>query len=252
MSGESRKQAGTPSWMVTFADMMTLLLALFVLMLSMSVMDAERYKRIAGAMRDSFGLSHLTRLAGVIELDGSPGRSHRRDVVLQPVVPGQPEAPLPSRAMPRPASGEHSLVARLRTAILPEPVAPSIRIFERNGEAVVSFPDAIAFPSGSAALSGAILPALDRLARVLERTEGVVTVAGHTDSVPIANARFRSNWDLSSARAASVVQYLLARSSIRPERLVAQGHADSRPVTDNDTPVHRAANRRVEISTVLR
>ena len=97
-------------------------------------------------------------------------------------------------------------------------------------------------------LSSTILPALVKLAKVLAVNKGQILVAGHTDNAPISTARIRSNWDLSTQRAVSVVHYLLEVSIINPARITAQGFADSRPLDPNDTPEHRARNRRVEIS----
>ena len=236
-----RQAAGAPSWMVTFADMMSLLLALFVLMLSFSVMDAKRYEQIAGTMREAFGLDHLRRLAGIIERDGNPQRQHLRDapVVVVPLPP--PQADVSEFETP-------PLIWKLRRQLAGEVALGLLRIAERDGSIVVSFPESVAFPSGSAHLNDSILPALDKLARMLARTEGDILVAGHTDTTPIATERFRSNWDLSTARAVSVVHYWLDTTALPAARLTPQGHGDSRPLFANDTAANRSANRRVEVS----
>ena len=266
-----RKQsAGAPSWMVTFADMMSLLLALFVLLLSFSVMDAQRYKQVAGSMRDAFGLQQFQRLAGIIEMDGNPSREHYKDTSPVPIatipLPSLQPVPLPNRdrldaleqvteekaldsepnrdAVDR----EHPLLWQLKDQLAEEVSDSRLSIEEGNGTIVISFPDSVAFASGSATLSSSFQPALDKLARVLEQSSGEIVVAGHTDSAPIATERFRSNWDLSTARAVSVVHYWLENASLNPRRLTAQGHADSRPVIINATPQESAVNRRVEIS----
>lgn len=255
MSGK-QKVAGAPSWMVTFADMMSLLLALFVLMLSFSVMDAQRYKQIAGAMREAFGLQQNKRLAGIIELDGNPVRDHLRDVRPGPVVvitlpPVRQQPDIAERDVPpvsEPIRPKHPMLSKLKQQLAGEVTGALLSIGERDGRIVVSFPDSVAFPSGSATLSASFLPVLDKLSLTLEKTEGEILIAGHTDSTPITTERFRSNWDLSTARAVSVVHYWLDNSMLPASRLTAKGHADSRPVITNDTPENRAANRRVEIS----
>lgn len=236
-----RQASGAPTWMVTFADMMSLLLALFVLMLSFSVMDQKRYEQIAGTMREAFGLDHLRRLAGIIERDGNPHRQHLRDapVVVVPLPPVQADV---SEFETPP------LMWRLRRRLASEVALGLLRIAERDGSIVVSFPESVAFPAGSAHLNDSILPALDKLARMLAQTEGDILVAGHTDTTPIATERFRSNWDLSTARAVSVVHYWLETTALPASRLTPQGHGDSRPLFANDTAAHRSANRRVEVS----
>lgn len=241
--------------MVTFADMMSLLVALFVLMLSFSVMDTQRYKQIAGSMREAFGLQHILRLAGVIEYEGNPVREYMRETRPVPVV----EVPAPKEMVletvdgdalvgSEPAIPKHTMVSKLNHQFATEMADSLLTIGERDGRIVVSFPDSVAFPSGSAVLSASFHRVLDKLSATLEQTEGEILIAGHTDSTPIATERFRSNWDLSTARAVSVIHYWLNHSVLPSARLTAQGHAESRPVAINDTAQNRAANRRVEIS----
>lgn len=266
MASKSKaKSAGAPAWMVTFADMMSLLMALFVLMLSFSSMDVERYKLMAGNMREAFGINALRRLAGVVEVDGSVHRDELRDSnptavaivrVPPPAVQSAPEEPTtvetPLAATPtvetKPVSDDRPVLERLAEALAEATQDPSVSVDQRDGRIVVSFPNSIAFPQGSDGLKGSVFPVLDQIIPVLRETDGQINIIGHTDSTPIATDRFRSNWDLSSARAVSVVHYLLDKSGIPAERLVAIGHADSRPLRPNDTPANRALNRRVEIS----
>jgi len=92
------------------------------------------------------------------------------------------------------------------------------------------------------------LEILDRVAKALAETNGQLMVSGHTDDVPISTGRYRSNWDLSSARASSVVHYLLKNKLIAPGRISATGYADSRPLVPNNSAENRATNRRVEIT----
>ncbi len=248
-----KKTAGAPNWMVTFADMMSLLLALFVLMLSFSTMDVQHYKQLAGSVRDAFGLQYIKRLAGMVEQDGNPMRDHLRDVAPQPVV----VQPIPERlsetdtnlppGAESPNAAYPALLA-LKRQLGDELDGSLVTIQETDGRIVVSFPVSVAFPSGSAELTTGFLLVLDKLSSVLAQTKGEITIAGHTDSTPIATERFRSNWDLSTARAVSVVHYWLEKASLSAARLTAQGHADSRPLIPDASLTDRAANRRVEIS----
>jgi chemotaxis protein MotB len=88
---------------------------------------------------------------------------------------------------------------------------------------------------------------MDRISAVLAAKPGRILVAGHTDDVPISTGRFRSNWELSSARAVTVLHSMLRNNDIDEERIVVQGFADTQPLVDNDSPQHRAMNRRVEL-----
>ena len=114
----------------------------------------------------------------------------------------------------------------------------------------IRFDDSAYFTSGSEAVSPEIEGVVIKMAPALAEAEGTIIVQGHTDDVPISSARFRSNWDLSTARAASVVHQLLQHTAIDPERIVVQGHADSKPLAPNDSPSSRSRNRCVEIHVV--
>ena len=106
----------------------------------------------------------------------------------------------------------------------------------------------VAFFVGGAKFASGVEPTLKRIASILRATRGQILVSGHTDNSPISTARFRSNWDLSSARAVSVVHFLITRAAVSPSRITALGVADSRPLVKNATPANQSRNRRVAIS----
>ena len=136
--------------------------------------------------------------------------------------------------------------------ILEREIAGSmVEVITKGNSVVIRFPGRAAFPSGTAELTDAFLPIVDKIGHSLSQVTGQVVVAGHTDDTPIATRTFRSNWDLSSARAVSVVHQLLAQGEITPDRVTAQGLADSRPLAANDTAENRSKNRRVEIIVLI-
>ena len=237
--------------MVTFADLMALLLTMFVMMLSFAELDAKRYEQIAGAMNEAFGLQYLKKLAGIIEPDGGPaGVAPRQtvpkvllDLKVDDVIGNQP----PEIVDPNAPLARESLMKTVEKAMAEEISRSLADVEERDGEVVVRFPEKIAFPSGAETLTTEFLVALNNLTAVLEGTNGDIIIAGHTDDRPIQTQVFRSNWDLSTARANSVIHFLLEHTSIDPNRLAAMGYADSRPLAPNDTDINRAINRRVEI-----
>jgi len=102
------------------------------------------------------------------------------------------------------------------------------------------------FRPGSAHVANRFLPVLDKIRQVLVRTPGRISVEGHTDNIPIRSSLFRSNWSLSTARAVAVAEELFIAPELDASRFMVGGHADARPLTDNDTPENRARNRRVE------
>ena len=234
----AKKKTAGASWIVTFADLMALLLCLFVLLLSFADMDAKKYKAIAGAMRDAFGTQRITRLTGVVEPEGV---SHRSNLKLSIPIP-KPMPPEVSDKEP-----EDDIDTPLRKALKDELSRGDIKVERKGDQYIMRFSGKIAFPSGLESLNTNFRPTLDKLVQVLNKVKGQIIVAGHTDDIPIKTRRFRSNWELSSARAATVVHYLLSTSKINPGQVTAQGFADSRPLVPNDTPENRSRNRRVEI-----
>ena len=230
--GKTHKKAlkGAPRWMVTFADLMALLFAFFVLLLSFSDVDSDSFRRNAGPMREAFN-----KPAGVLPVAGSGTAIERTvSIGLQPFQ--------------RQDEWRSDILDTLRSALADEIARRLIIIVERDDAVVIRFPASTAFASGSDRLRDQVLATLERIAGVLAATEGRILVSGHTDDVPIATAKFRSNWDLSTSRAVSVVHRLLADERVDAARVTARGFADSRPLAANTSPENRAANRRVEIA----
>lgn len=249
------KQAGAPTWMVTFADLMALLLTLFVLMLSFSEMDLQRYESLAGSLREAFGVAKRDKLAGVIEIDGSLRRNAARDVDMSRTEnPTTDPVPIPELSEEVLKQAKEARIRELEEELrkLIEDKMGTTRIeLEREGDRVViRFPSQLAFPSANAEVTPEFDRILGDFAEVLRQSPGEVVVSGHTDNVPIFSSEFRSNWDLSAARASSVIKSLLAKDAVQPGRVKVEGYADTRPIAPNDTPEGRAENRRVELSIV--
>ena len=221
------RQSSAPAWIVTFADMMALLLTFFILMLSFSNMDVTKYKAISDAMEESFGPGVAKDLEGLITEDGLPDAINKLKGTL---------------------ARTETLQKQLES-LLAEDIKQGLLEIEKEGEhTVIRFPEQVAFPTGSEALRAQFDPLLDKVVSVIEKSKGTIVITGHTDSIPIYNERFRSNWDLSAARAVSVVHAILKLSKIDPKRLVAQGLADTQPLSANTDKKSRANNRRVEIT----
>ncbi|MDG4717657.1 MULTISPECIES: OmpA family protein [Thalassospira] len=246
--------AGAPAWMATFADLMSLLLVLFVLLLTFAEMDVIRYKQIAGSVKAAFGFSNQDQLAGVIELDGSiVGKALKAPTPDSPrVVSEIPQPETPKIEIEETDSKEEKAKALEETlgGVLENMSLDDQVGLERiDGEVVIRFPNELAFPSGSSGMTEEFAAILNRLAPVINQTEGEVLVAGHTDNVPVSSSSpYISNWDLSAARATSVLHFLIDQNGTDPRRMVIQGYGDSRPIADNSTPAGRAENRRVEIT----
>lgn len=196
-------------WLITYSDMVTLLLALFIVIASISQIDEAKFEQIQEALHHS--VSRQTFTKPITEI-----RQKLETIVQQQKLADQVYV----QADPR------GLVIEFRSALL----------FEIGDDTML--------PAGSRTLDS-LSAALAQAARA----GYTVAVEGHTDNVPIRSERFRSNWELSTARATSVVRHLMDRG-IPSERLMAAGFADIKPKVRNDTPEHRAMNRRVVIKVL--
>lgn len=249
MPRRARKSAGAPSWMVTFADLMSLMLTFFVLLLSMSVIDVQKFQAALLSIQTSFSQPWHNEggMAGYIIGDKltppTPLPIEEKPPVPEPELDLDPintdEIATPDLAEP--------LYLELIDAMQDEIQAGHIEIERSDLQVLVRFQQQISFPLASADLQRSFIPVLDKIAKVLKGMKGSIVVVGHTDDLPISTARFRSNWDLSSARAASVVHYLLENSELPNERVIAAGRADTQPLLPNTNMANRDQNRRVEI-----
>jgi chemotaxis protein MotB len=159
-----------------------------------------------------------------------------------PVAPAAPPAPIVA-APPEPSPLERALESVLgRDGNL-----PGVEVATSARGIVVSLPEAGSFPAGRAELSGAARTVMLDMADQLRPLPNQIRVEGHTDDVPIHTAQFGSNWELSTARATTVVQFLIEAGGLDASRLAAAGYAEYRPRLPNDSPDHRARNRRVDI-----
>ena len=255
---EKQEAAGVPAWVMTFADLMTLLMCFFVLLLSFSEMDVAKFKQLSGSMKEAFGVQSEIQVKTIPK-----GTS----VVAQEFSPGKPEPTAMNQvrqftidsnrntldALSRELkeikeTREHA--RRLRMALKEEIEKGSVSIQTEGMKVIVHIMENATFDSGYADVRAEFLPALEKIAGLIDNNSGDITISGHTDNVPIRNERFRSNWDLSAGRAVSVAHEILQRADLDPERVIVTGHADTQPRADNDTPENRAKNRRVDVSIV--
>jgi chemotaxis protein MotB len=342
--------AGLPLWVMTFADLMTLLMCFFVLILSFSELDILKYKQLAGSMAHAFGVQRDIEAKdppkgiNIIAREFSPGQPQPTlmNVVRQKTVSdlrihlevgGHKTSPSPAPRVPdsesrdqvtrkvgkladgqggveagqqlsqaeiqelerlreektaieqerealrqreeelrarqeqagmllddataeeilaareaRERALEHEENARKILSELEEQILSGAVDVERDGQKIIiRIREKASFASGSAEVVAKFRPVLWRLGEIIEGMEGRIIVAGHTDPIPINTPRFRSNWELSSGRAVSVVHELLWQTAIPLERFLVQGHGETQPIAPNDTAANRAQNRRVEI-----
>lgn len=253
--------AGLPPWMATFADMMSLLMCFFVLLLSFSEIDAIRFKKMAESMKDAFGVQRevpvieIVKGVSVIKQEWSPSltepsllnevKQQTTDREQEHLEIDQDQVKEEARKM---LEGElQEQVAELRDALEDEIADGQVTVEKEATKIIIRIQEKGSFPSGSASMDPGFEGVVDRISQVLAAKPGKIVVAGHTDNVPIRSGRFRSNWELSAARAVTVLHALLRNPGLDPNRVLVEGYADTRPLVDNDSAENRAKNRRVEL-----
>lgn len=336
---QKKADARAPAWVMTFADLMSLLMCFFVLLLSFSEMDVAKYKQLAGSLKFAFGVQREVKAKeppkgiNVVAKEFSPGRpdptpfnivrqmttmenninidlgKERRKPVPTPdpdsnrgvksgergdgvsggssqtkgltEVQKQELAKAKQLAAARleeklektgGGSGTGTMAdekalskkikaqelaqrqkrleesARLISSALGREIkSGSVDVEIEDKKIIIRVREKASFGSGSADLKNAFRPLLGKVANILKDSEGKIVVAGHTDDVPINTERFRSNWELSSARAVSVVHQMMLASKMPANRFLIEGYADTRPLVPNKSAKNRARNRRVEI-----
>ncbi len=219
---------GAPAWVVTFGDLMSLLLCFFVLLLSFSEMDRNKYRIVSGAMKNAFGIQRK-----------------------KPVF----ESPRGQKMISK-EFDQAIVLVKIQDVIDPilqeleddfQEFKKSVEVAVEEDEVIIRMMGEATFDTGRAILRKNFAPLLLKIGEVLGKTKGEIIIAGHTDNVPLNGGRYRSNLGLSMARAGSVAEYLLKSTSIDPKRLSTMGFGEYRPLESNDTEQGRQKNRRVEI-----
>ena len=271
---------GVPAYMATFADLMALLMCFFVLLLSFAEMDVLKFKRLAGSMRTAFGVQRVVDAneipmgTSIIAQEFSPGRPEptpineikqrtsqedQRNLQVQctpdqltdEVTLSQKQSSAQDKALVDQLAEMIEATRRdavdLANALSTQIKKGEVEIETRGRDITVRIKEQGSFASGSAQLRSGFKGVLHDVRDVLSEKTGDILVQGHTDNIAISTSRFRSNWELSTARAVSVAHELLTERVLNPQRLTVSGYSDTRPLVENDSKDNRALNRRVEI-----
>ena len=225
-------EEGAPAWVVTFGDLMSLLLCFFVLLLSFSEMDRNKYRVVSGSVRNAFGLQRKRPVFESPKGQRMIAREFDQAIVISKV-----------KDVIQPIIKEMEMQYEDRKELLDIEVEENQVTIRMMGEAT--------FDTGKAELRPELIPLLRKVGEVLSSTRGEIIIAGHTDNTPLKGGVFGSNLGLSMARAGSVAEFLMASADIDPQRISAMGFGEYRPLTTNDTEEVRRKNRRVEIVVSL-
>lgn len=282
MSAEEEQEcpecpAGLPAYLATFADLMSLLMCFFVLLLAFSEMNVEKYKQLSGSMKSAFGVQaevktmEIPKGTSIIAKEFSPGRpdptilnevrQHTDEITksnLEILCAEGSQSARESQAEKSKAEAVDKLLAKLVAQTQADAVEAAmelkneimegkVEIETKGRKIVIRIKEKGSFSSGSAILQDEFIPVMDKIRNTLKTMKGTFAVTGHTDDVPISTYRFRSNWELSSSRAVSVAQELLKTGEMDPTIFSVVGMGDVKPLGPNTSRESRAKNRRVEI-----
>jgi len=213
-------------WLLTYADLITLLLAFFIMMYTFSKHDAQKYIEVSAHLKTIFsggsGIAHQGKANGKISLESQLQTGSSIGV-------------------------EEKLKNEFNETSNDNGLKNNIFIFTDERGVVVRIMDKAFYDEGKADLKLGAKGALDKIIPIIRDLKNHIRIEGHTDNTPISKGEFKSNWELSVRRATEVVRYILEKGPIPPDRVSATGYAEYRPVINNYTTENRALNRRVEI-----
>ena len=253
---EDIKAKGSPSWMTTFADLMSLLMCFFVLLLSYSEMDVIKFKQIAGSMKIAFGVQNQ------VEAQDIPKGT---SVIMDEFSPATPE-PTPINTVQQNTQSATETQLQIKDGkdqntkdndrykvelekIFSQEIEDGLIEFELLGQQlIIRLKENGSFPSGSSYLQPKFKPLLARISTELNNIPGEITVSGHTDNLPVSNELHHNNWDLSAKRAAAVLNEILKDIHFDASRIKMEAFADNQPLVKNNSVSNRSRNRRVEIA----
>ncbi len=242
-----RKRAPTPEnherWLISYADFITLLFAFFVVMFAASQADKGRAQMVSESVKRALEGEKLSSMIAAV-LGGSADNAGKGNAMMR--GPGGAQKATAEKKDPKVAELVPSM--KILTEELKADIdAGRIQVNMEPRGLVISFKQAALFPSGEDEVSPAAFSGLQKVAAAIHKLPNPVRLEGHTDSVPISTARFRSNWELSAARAIAIMDLLSKRFDLPRERLSIAGYADNAPVASNDSEDGRARNRRVDV-----
>ncbi|WP_440113370.1 flagellar motor protein MotB [Paenibacillus sp. QZ-Y1] len=257
-------------WMITYADLITLLLIFFVIMFAMSNLDTGKYDVVTQSLQNTFNQSDSVLELGE-GIGGTAGQAITKNPPseIQGEESGEGEGPSSGSGTATPEDDNKPLTEReeqfrsqeqelqnlfnvITQYIEDNKLENQIFVADKPQGLSITLSDRFLFDQGQAALKGDAAPTLSKLASLFRDLNTVVSIEGHTDNIPVgANSAYKDNWELSGERALSVLRYFLDQEKLHPDNFQYAGYADTRPTGDNTTVAGRQKNRRVEI-TVLR
>jgi chemotaxis protein MotB len=239
------KQSNHDRWLVSYADFITLLFALFVVLFSASRLDHRRVGQLAQAVQAAF------KQLGVFPQGATTGAGSLREAdAVEDAIEARKK--LAAELSAKQAAELDNLEVKIKVVMAREIQSQTVAVGRGAEGVVISLREAGFYDSGSATMRPQAEQAFGKLVSVLGNRSYPLRIEGHTDDVPIHNSHFHSNWELSTTRATEVVRLLITKYEYPPDFLAAAGYAEYHPVADNHSDVGRRANRRVDVVVLTR
>jgi len=253
---EPHEEHADESWLLPYSDLMTLLLALFITLFSMSSLDAAKFEQMAQAMSVAFtGGSGVLDENAMAPTEGKVPSKNEQDNTAAAAASDSTSKSSAQKLREQLQKQEQqdleNLKRKLDKYIKDHGLSSQLSTKLNQSELKVTISDNTLFASGLAMVKPESRQLAKSLSSILQDIPGYdVIVSGHTDNIPISNSRYTSNWNLSSDRALNFMQIMLLNKNLDPRKFSAIGYGEYRPIADNDNNVGRAKNRRVEVAIV--
>jgi chemotaxis protein MotB len=249
------KEPNHERWLVSYADFITLLFAVFVCLYAMSQTDKAKVESLVASIRDSFG--HVKHGATSDRVNVLDSADMRKIPAIKPDIPtpgrGGEDIKISSKGRTRAEVKDfYAAKSAIENVLKSSGTQDKVNVQVTKRGLVVSLKEAGFFDSGSADMKKSSFALMDAVAKALAPFSNPIRVEGHTDNIPISSQAFKSNWELSTSRATNVVRTLTEQYGFQPQTISAVGYGEFRPIANNDSNEGRMKNRRVDIVILTR
>jgi len=243
---------GAPEWMTTYSDLVTLLLTFFILLFSFSTINKQKFDEVARSLSATFmkfdgGNSILSGSGNsIITVNFVNPSDEQKAQQKEKYIESAEEMVIDAQQQINDKKMD-AAKEEIRQMIEAEGLDDKVQVVEEKDFILVRLDSEVFFESGSAEINPEGLEVLRSISETLRAIENAILISGHTDNVPISTGIYKSNWELSTARATNVVRYFVEELGLDPTKFTATGNGEFQPVGDNNTPEGRQRNRRIEI-----
>ncbi|KNY26142.1 flagellar motor protein MotB [Pseudobacteroides cellulosolvens] len=254
---EEEQSEGAPEWMVTYSDLVTLLLTFFILLFSMATLDKQKFMEVAKSLRSSF--THTSNgemfdtnkgkdMIAILESNnGYAKESKEGDSTEGEKEKSESATKDAKKELEKSKITMEDVKKELEITIKEEKISDNVKLLETQDKVILRIDSVILFDSGFADIKKSGLSVLGKIGQMLKKLDNDIIVEGHTDSIPIHNSQYPSNWELSAKRSINVVLFLAKQSGLPSQQLTSTASGEFKPILPNNSEANRAKNRRIDI-----